>query len=190
MTPRARLTLFAKICMAAAFASASTATAHHDVALAYHETDEVEYLMELAYRTCFGHGDDLKGLQAEANAHAWKAASEKELKRNESAVSEMIGGWVFSNGLGSFAVIQSKFKAGPSAYLCSITAKLPFDRHDRVKASFETRFATTLGQEIDRSGKHIDRFLMTSPYKRPIDASIVYVRSKGGLTISMVHGTG
>lgn len=189
MTRRARLIFFALIGVTAVFVlPANLLRANHDVASPYLETDQVEHLMELTYRTCFGHGADLNGLRAEANARGWKAASDRELKRHESAVAEMIGGWVFTDEFGSFAVMQSKLKEDPSAYICSVTAKLPFDRHDQVKASFERRFAAALAQEADRSGKHIDRFLMTSPHKRPIDASIVYVRSNGGVTINMIQG--
>lgn len=187
MAKRVKLTLFAALGMAAVFSSpTSTAQAHHDAASAYIEIDRVEHLMELAYRSCFGHGDDLDALRGEAKAHGWKTAADKELKRNESAVSEMIGGWIFTNSFGSFAVMQSKFKEGPSAYLCSITAKLPFDRHDQVKASFERRFSAALAREADRSGKHTDQFSMTSPRKSPIEPSIVW--SRGGVTINMVHG--
>lgn len=189
MTMRARLFVFVHIGMAAVFGSAAnTSTAHHDVASANLATDEVEHLMEVAYRTCFGHGDDSAGLQEEAKAAGWKTASASELRRHNSPVSEMIGGWVWSDRFGSFAVMQSKFKVGSSAYLCSITAKLPFDRHDQVKASFERRFAATIAQETERAGKHTDRFLLASPRKSPIDSSIVYVRSEGGLTINMIHG--
>lgn len=189
MNTRARLTFFVHMGIAVICAAAANkSTAHHDAASAYHETDEVEHLMELAYRSCFGHGDDLAGLQQEAKAHGWKTLADSELKRHTSPVSEMIGGWVLTNNFGSFAIMQSKFKEGPFAYLCSVTAKLPFDRHDQVKLSFERRFATTLVQEADRSGKHIDRFLITSRQKSPIDSSIVYIRSKGGLTIHLNHG--
>ncbi len=189
MNTRGRLFLFAHMGMAViCAAAANTLMAHHDPASAYHETYEVEHLMELAYRTCFGHGDDLAGLQHEAKAHGWKALADSELKRHASRVSEMIGGWVFTNKFGSFAIMQSKFKEGPSAYLCSVTAKLPFDRHDQVKSSFERRFAATVVRETDQSGKHIDRCLVTGPRKLPIDSSIVYVLSKGGITIHMTHG--
>lgn len=162
--------------------------AHHDVATAQQQTGDVEYLMELADRACFGHGDDLTGLQEEAKERGWKPVSAQELERRDTSASEMTGGWVFTNAFGSFAIMQSKFKDGPAAYLCSITTKLAFHRHDQVKASFEQRFKAPLVQEGDRSGKHTDRFLITSPSKAPIDSSIVYVPSKGGITINMIHG--
>ncbi len=189
MSTRASILLFAIIGMVAIGAAATNSSlAHHDIASAHHETDQVEHLIELAYRSCFGHGDDLPGLQEEARAYGWKAASDKELKRNESTFSEMIGGWVFSNEFGSFAIMQSKFKDIPSAHICTVTAKLTFDRRDHVKASFERRFATTIAQEADSSGKHIDCFLLKGPRGLPVAASITYFPSKGALTISMVHG--
>jgi len=189
MSSRATLTLFARIGMAALCAAvAGPSAAHHDAASAYRQTEAVEHLMELADRTCFGHGDDVEGLKAEADARGWQEASESELARGESRVSKLIAGWVFTNQFGSFAVMHSKFKEGPSEYLCSITTKLSFDRHDQIKSSFEQRFATTLKQEFDRSGKHTDRFLLASPRKSTIDSSLVYIPSKGALTIHMFHG--
>lgn len=191
MAKRVALTLFAYIGMAAVFASAANmSTAHHDTDSAIQQTDDVEHLMELAFRTCFGHGDDLTGLQDEARARGWKAASKSELQRHDSKVSEMIGGWVFTNSFGSFAVMQSKFKEGPSAFLCSITAKFPFDQHDQVKASFERRFKTALKREGDRSGKHFDAFSIKGPQNQAIAVSIDYVPSKGVLTINMIYGPG
>ncbi|MFN0218231.1 MAG: hypothetical protein ACKVP4_05375 [Hyphomicrobium sp.] len=163
--------------------------AHHDETKAINAKDSVDHLLELAYRSCFGHGGDLNGLRKEAEVLGWQTVPDTELMRNETNISQMRGGWLFSNEFGSYAVIQSILKSDPGTSVCSITTQLSDPGlHPRIKAKFLVRFNTTIAEEVDGPAEHVDRFWLNRAHKTPIKASMRFVRSSGSLTIRMIHG--
>jgi hypothetical protein len=145
-------------------------------------------VLQLALESCLKSGDKPAELAALAKARSWKAATDIELAKHNNAFTRMIGGWIFSDAISSYAVLQS-FSAGPpKVFVCSITTNLGDGDFEKFRALFENKLSFTADQVLETPTTSTHRYSVQRQDRTTVRTSLVSTPAQSMLTIRMIHG--
>lgn len=153
--------------------------------------DAVQHLMRVVEEACFERGGDVAALRSWAEYSHWAPATEAQLKAvPENEFASVVGGWTVASEFGATAIIQSELRRPQGGNVCSVTTQLPdAGLHGDAKSAFQEKFATTIDEEQDSPGQHIDRFWIERGKTAPVKATMVFTSARRIITIRMIHGS-
>lgn len=145
-------------------------------------------VLQLVSESCFERGDKPAELAALARARNWKTATDNELANHSSAFTRMIGGWLFSDAITSYAILQSVSSVAPKMHVCSITTKLTSATFDQFRERFEAKYSATADRVVEAPTASTYRYSVLRGDKTTVRTSLVSTPAESLLTIRMIHG--